>query len=85
MLRMASMATVVAEGVVPPNVGQEVGDVIDGPRRGDGMATVRFAASISSVLGGVPVSCAIAAAEMVTGRRVAVALFAVGDQRMRWW
>lgn len=46
---------------------------------GTRLATVRFAASISSVVGGVPVSRAIAAAEMVTGRRVAVALFGVGD------
>ena len=43
------------------------------------VATVRFAASISSVVAGVPVSRAIANAEMVTGRRVAVALFASGN------
>lgn len=43
---------------------------------GTRLATVRFAASISSV---VAVSRAIAAGEMVTGRRVAVALFGAGD------
>jgi hypothetical protein len=42
-------------------------------------ATVRFSASISSVVTGVPVSRAIASGEMVTGRRVAVALFAPGN------
>ncbi len=42
-------------------------------------ATVRFAGSLSSVVAGVPVSRAIAPGEMVTGRRVAVALFAAGD------
>lgn len=42
-------------------------------------ATVRFAASLSSVVAGVPVSRAIASVEMVAGRRVAVALFAPGD------
>lgn len=41
-------------------------------------ATVRYAASISSVVTGVPVSRAIASAQMVTGRRVAVALFDAG-------
>lgn len=46
---------------------------------GTRLATVRFAASISSVVAGVAVSRAIAAAEMVTGRRVAVALFGAGD------
>ena len=42
-------------------------------------ATVRYAGSISSVVAGVPVSRGIASAQMVTGRRVAVALFASGD------
>ncbi len=42
-------------------------------------ATVRFAGSLSSVVAGVPVSRAIASGDMVTGRRVAVALFAAGD------
>jgi hypothetical protein len=43
------------------------------------LATVRFAASISSVVPGVPVSRAIDASELITGRRVAVAVFASGD------
>lgn len=38
-------------------------------------ATVRYADSLTSVVTNVPVSRAIAAAEMVAGRRVAVALF----------
>ena len=42
------------------------------------LATVRFAGSLTSVVAGVPVSRAIAAAELVTGRRVAVALFDPG-------
>jgi len=42
-------------------------------------ATVRYAWSISSVVAGVPVSRAIASAELVAGRRVAVALFDVGQ------
>jgi hypothetical protein len=42
-------------------------------------ATVRFAGSLSSVVAGVPVSRAVPSAELVTGRRVAVALFAAGD------
>lgn len=42
-------------------------------------ATVRFAGSLSSVVAGVPVSRAIPSGDMVTGRRVAVALFAAGD------
>ena len=41
-------------------------------------ATVRYAGSISTVVSGVPVSRAIASAEMVTGRRVAVARFDAG-------
>jgi hypothetical protein len=39
------------------------------------VATVRYADSLSSVVAKVPVSRAIASAEMVAGRRVAVALF----------
>jgi hypothetical protein len=42
-------------------------------------ATVRYAGSISSVVMGVPVSRAIASSELVAGRRVAVALFDVGQ------
>ena len=42
-------------------------------------ATVRLAGSISSVVAGVPVSRGIASAEMVTGRRVAVAVFDGGN------
>ena len=42
------------------------------------LATVRFAGSLTSVVAGVPVSRAIAAAELVAGRRVAVALFDPG-------
>jgi hypothetical protein len=38
-------------------------------------ATVRFAGSLSAVVAGVPVSRAIAQAELVAGRRVAVAVF----------
>jgi len=38
-------------------------------------ATLRFASSLTSVVAGVPVSRAIDGAEMVTGRRVAVAVF----------
>lgn len=41
-------------------------------------ATVRYAGSLSSVVAGVPVSRAIASAELVVGRRVAVALFDAG-------
>lgn len=43
------------------------------------LATVRFAASISAVVPGIAVSRAIDAGEMVTGRRVAVAVFASHD------
>ena len=39
------------------------------------LATVRYAGSISSVVTAVPVSRAIAAAELVVNRRVAVAVF----------
>jgi hypothetical protein len=39
------------------------------------VATVRYADSLSSVVTNVPVSRAIASAEIVVGRRVAVALF----------
>ena len=42
-------------------------------------ATVRLAGSISSVVAGVPVSRAIGSAEMLTGRRVAVAGFDGGN------
>ncbi|MCY4455697.1 MAG: hypothetical protein OXC56_05205 [Chloroflexi bacterium] len=42
------------------------------------LATVRFAGSLTSVVQGIPVSRAIPAAELVTGRRVAVALFDPG-------
>jgi hypothetical protein len=42
-------------------------------------ATVRYAESLTSVVAGVPVSRAIASAEMVAGRRVAVALFDVAQ------
>jgi hypothetical protein len=42
-------------------------------------ATVRLAGSLSSVVAGVPVSRGIASAEMVTGRRVAVAIFDAGN------
>ena len=42
------------------------------------VATVRFAGSLTSVVRGVPVSRAIPATELVTGRRVAVALFDPG-------
>lgn len=45
---------------------------------GDYTATVRFAGSLSSVVPEVPVSRGIDAAELVTGRRVAVALFDLG-------
>ncbi|MDA0271169.1 MAG: hypothetical protein DWG83_01925 [Chloroflexi bacterium] len=38
-------------------------------------ATLRFAASLASVVAGVPVSRAIDGAEMTAGRRVAVAVF----------
>lgn len=38
-------------------------------------ATVRYARSLTSVVADVPVSRGIASAEMVAGRRVAVALF----------
>ena len=38
-------------------------------------AAVRFAGSLSSVVAGVPVSRGIDAGELLTGRRVAVALF----------
>lgn len=41
-------------------------------------ATVRFAASLTSVVRGVPVSRAIASGDLVAGRRVAVALFDAG-------
>lgn len=40
------------------------------------LATVQFAGSLSTTVAGIPVSRAIASAEMVTGRRaVAVAVF----------
>ncbi len=42
-------------------------------------ATVRFAGSLSSVVPGVPVARGIAAAELVDGRRVAVAVFDSGS------
>ena len=42
------------------------------------VATVRYAGSLTSVVAGVPVSRAIPASELVTGRRVAVALFDPG-------
>lgn len=42
-------------------------------------ATVRYAGSISTVVVGVPVSRGIASGELVAGRRVAVALFDVGQ------
>ncbi len=41
-------------------------------------ATLRFAGSLTSVVADVPVSRAIDGAEMVTGRRVAVAVFDAG-------
>ena len=43
------------------------------------LATIRFASSISIVVTGIPVSRAIAATDMVTGRRVAVAVFDGGN------
>lgn len=39
------------------------------------LATVRLAGSLAAVLPGVPVSRAIDAAELTSGRRVAVAVF----------
>ena len=39
------------------------------------VATVRYADSLTSVVANVPVSRGIASAQMVVGRRVAVALF----------
>ena len=42
------------------------------------LATVRFAGSLTSVVTGVPVSRAIPTSALVTGRRVAVALFDPG-------
>lgn len=39
-------------------------------------ATVRYAGSLDATVVGVPISRAIAAAELVVGRRVAVARFA---------
>lgn len=42
-------------------------------------ATVRLAGSISAVVAGVPVSRDIATTDMVTGRRVAVAVFDAGN------
>jgi len=39
------------------------------------VATVRFAASLTGAVASVPVSRGIAAAQMVVGRRVAVAVF----------
>lgn len=39
------------------------------------LATVRFAASLPGTVANVPVSRGIAAAQMVVGRRVAVAVF----------
>lgn len=39
-------------------------------------ATVRYAGSLDATVAGVPVSRAIAVAELVAGRRVAVARFA---------
>ena len=41
-------------------------------------ATVRYAGSLTTVVQGVPVSRAIPSAELVAGRRVAVALFDAG-------
>ena len=38
-------------------------------------ATVRYTGSLSAVVPGVPVSRAIAASELVAGRRLAIALF----------
>lgn len=43
------------------------------------VATVRFAGSLSAVVAGVPVSRAIASAQMVVGRRLGVALFDLGN------
>lgn len=43
------------------------------------LATVQFAGSISAVVTAVPVSRDIASGDMVTGRRVAVALFDVAN------
>jgi hypothetical protein len=42
-------------------------------------ATVRLAGSISAVVAGIPVSRDIAAGEMLTGRRVSVAVFDAGN------
>lgn len=43
------------------------------------LATVQFAGSISAVVAAVPVSRDIASGDMVTGRRVAVAIFDVAN------
>ncbi|MEZ4501749.1 MAG: hypothetical protein R3C39_03920 [Dehalococcoidia bacterium] len=43
------------------------------------VATVQFAGSLSAVVANVPVSRGIASSEMVVGRRVAVALFDLGN------
>ena len=42
------------------------------------VATVRFANSLTTVVAGIPVSRAVAADQLVAGRRVAVALFDPG-------
>ena len=42
-------------------------------------ATVRLAASLSTVVAAVPVSRGIAAVELVAGRRVALAIFDAGN------
>lgn len=46
---------------------------------GDYTATVRFAGSLSSVVGGVPVSRGIESGAMIVGRRLAVAVFDSGS------
>lgn len=45
---------------------------------GDYTATVRYARSLTATVSGVPVSRAVASAELVAGRRVAVARFSDG-------
>ncbi len=42
-------------------------------------ATLRYAGSLSSVVTGVPVSRGIAAAQLLPGRRLAVAVFDAGN------
>lgn len=42
-------------------------------------ATLRYAGSLSSVVTGVPVSRAISAAQLLPGRRLAVAVFDAGN------